>query len=89
MRTAHASQDDVKNRPGTTFGYSNCNEHERAYEIDPSSNISAYDIVVRSMVYGGIWTPVYPAVIAYLAMCAAKSAEFVTSSQCSRLFLVK
>lgn len=51
------------------------NEHERAYEFDPSSNISAYGMVLLSMVYGGIWTPVHPTVIAYLATCAAKSED--------------
>jgi hypothetical protein len=48
------------------------NEHDRAYEIDASSKISANNMVLLTMVYGGIWTPVRPAVIAYLAMCAAK-----------------
>ena len=68
------------------------NEHERAYEIDPSSKISANSMVLLSMVYGGIWTPVHPTVIAYLATCAVKSVEFVLSRHhlvCSRLFLVK
>jgi len=51
------------------------NGHERAYEFDPSSNISAYGMVLLSMVYGGIWTPVHPTVIAYLATCAAKSED--------------
>jgi hypothetical protein len=44
------------------------------------------------MVYGGIWTPVRPTVIAYLTTCAVKSVEFVLSRHhlvCSRLFLVE
>jgi len=52
---------------------------ERAYEIDPRSNISANNMVFLSMVHGGIWTPMHPTVIAYLATCAAKSAEFLLS----------
>ena len=58
--------------PGKTNFGTILNEHDRAYEIDASSKISANNMVLLTMVYGGIWTPVRPAVIAYLAMCAAK-----------------
>ena len=62
------ARDDLKNRPGTTDREKMLvmyyNEHERAYDIDPSSKSSANSMVLLSMVRGGIWTPVHPKVIA-------------------------
>ena len=70
MAHVRASRDAPKNRPGTPDRQKMLvlyyNEHARAYDIDPSSKSSANSMVLLSMVYGGIWTPVHPTVIAYL-----------------------
>ena len=68
MAQVRASRDALKNRPGTPDKQKMLvlyyNEHERAYDIDPSSKSSANSMVLLSMVRGAIWTPVYRTVIA-------------------------